>query len=81
MRLFKDSWNWKAFSTAVAAMACCIAYSLPAIAEDWYKPDCFPMASEKELKVVLKEGSKKIIQYKAKKPPYKFAFVNGISNK
>lgn len=79
MRLFKDSWNWKAFSTAVAAMACCIAYSLPAIAEDWYKPDCFPMASEKELKVVLKEGSKKIIQYKAKKPPYKFAFVNGFA--
>lgn len=79
MRLFKDSWNWKAFSTAVAAMACCIAYSLPAIAEDWYKPDCYPMASEKELKVVLKEGSKKIIQYKAKKPPYKFAFVNGFA--
>ena len=37
------------------------------------------MASEKELKVVLKEGSKKIIQYKAKKPPYKFAFVNGFA--
>lgn len=37
------------------------------------------MASEKELKVVLKDGSSKIIQYKAKKPPYKFAFVNGFA--
>lgn len=79
MRVAKDYWNWKNLSTAVVAMVCFLAYSLPAVAEDWYKPECYPMASEKELKVVLKDGSKKVIQYKAKKPPYTFAFVNGFA--
>jgi ribose transport system substrate-binding protein len=62
------------------AVACLVAFTVPAMAaEDWYRPDCFKMASDAELKVVLKAGNPKIIQYKEVKPPYKFAFVNGFT--
>ena len=68
------------FWAGLLAVACMMAFTVPAMAaEEWYNPDCFKMASDKELSVVLKPGSSKIIQYKEKKPPYKFAFVNGFT--
>lgn len=79
MRSFEGSKARKWFFPAAVIFAGCLAFAAQAVAEEWYRPDCFPMASEKELKVVLKPGSKRVIQYKAKKPPYKFAFVNGFA--
>ena len=79
MKEFESHWKWFTVSAMILAVTCLFTFTLPVYAEDWYKPDCFRMASEKELKVVLKDNSKRIIQYKAKKPPYKFAFVNGFA--
>jgi len=62
------------------AVACLVVFNAPAMAADeTYRPDWFKMAGDKELSYILKPGSSKIIQYKAKKPPYKFAFVNGFA--
>lgn len=79
MKGFKSHWKGYNGLAMIVAVACLLAFTLPVLAADWYKPECFPMASEKELKVVLKADSKRVIQYKPKKPPYKFAFVNGFA--